>query len=117
MPHRSSRPGGLARLERIASDRLTPVIPPAPPNPTVTEAMEAWMAMARGYASIVVRQHEFEAVSLSVLRDFDNRLANIEEHIAAMTEEHEVSGDVEEEPPTDPHAAGQLQAEDPTHPR
>ncbi len=113
----SAYPGGIRRLEQIAADRLAPVIPPPSPNPTVQEAMEAWMAMARGYASIVVRQHEFEAVSLSVLRDFDNRLANIETRLEALTDNVDV--DVEEdvgvkEPATIPPP---MPSEAPTLPR
>jgi hypothetical protein len=97
---RSAHPRGIARLEQIALERLAPTLPAPPANPTVQQAMEAWMAMARGYASIVVRQHEFEGVVIDVLKDLDRR-------VGALASLADVEGEPEDpslegEAPIDP---------------
>jgi hypothetical protein len=64
---------GLQRLERIADESLPP-LPSPPVNPTVEEAMQAWMAMARAYGSIATRQHEFQNATIDVLKGITSRI-------------------------------------------
>jgi hypothetical protein len=67
---------GIARLERIADIALPP-LGPAPINPSVYEAMQAWMAMARAYGSIVTRQHEFEHATIDVLKELSRAVEDL----------------------------------------
>jgi hypothetical protein len=79
----------LARLDRISADAL-PALPSPPENPTPQQSADAWQAMARAYASIVVRQHEFEKTEIDLLRSFDERLTDIERCLEAVTENHDL---------------------------
>ena len=72
----------IARMERIAKGDL-PVLP-SPPIDTPEspekrrEDIDRWKALAQGYASLCIRQREFEDAILAEAKRNDVRLARIE---------------------------------------
>jgi hypothetical protein len=83
---------GISRLARIAELPLPPLEAP-PVNPTVEEAMQAWIAMARAYGSIVTRQHEFENIVIDVLRDIEGDVRKLAEDVVGLKTAVSLLGD------------------------
>jgi hypothetical protein len=96
---RTVRPNGIHRLERIAALELPALVAP-PANPTVEQAMSAWMAMAQAYGSIVMRQQEFETATIEVLRHMDRAIESLTAAVDLRVEDP--AEDAEGDPPTAP---------------
>ena len=85
MPLRSPATG-LAKLELIAAEEMPRLAQP-PVNPTVEQAMQAWMAMAQAFGSIVMREHEFEAAAIQAFRDLTGAVDALRETVEHLRDE------------------------------
>ena len=63
----------IERLQRISGVKF-PDVPTISDNPTVEQAMVAWMQMAQSYATVVARQHEYEKATIAALLEIQVRL-------------------------------------------
>jgi hypothetical protein len=110
MPPAAETP--IARMERIASADL-PTLPgppiDIPESPEKRrEDIDRWKAMAQGYASLSIRQREFEDAIVREFKRNDARLSRIELMLHAIV----VEADVEVKDP--PESSVDFEPEGPT---